>query len=323
MPIDRPLPQRHPWWCALALALLLAVPARAAESAPPRGWLRFTDGNALSGVLLSRHAEGGRVRTDRFGDIDFRDADARFEPDTPPAAAAPPPPAATPAVPAGPGWRPAAWSIGVSGYWQQQDGSTTSDLSLDLDATWRSARNEIKATLSADYKVVDDQLDNNEQRGSLRWIRELTGPWVGLLSVDVERSTLSIDPLPDLDYALVQTTVGLGWRQAWSADSDTLVALNADRIVLDVLSLHRRLTWRPVSLLLESRLRLSPKVRLDHRLRVYRWPGGSTGVESDAELGYDLTDSLRLGLRHEVRRNAVNLDGVHYRRLSLTTRVAF
>lgn len=325
MPAPRLSVPRHRWrrgpLLPLLLALLLAAPARAAEPAPVRGWLRFADGNTLSGVLLARDAAGGRVRTDRFGDIDFRDAEARFEPATPPAVAtAPAPPeAARPA----PGWQPVDLSVGASGYWQQKDGSTTSNLSLDLGATWRSARHEIQATLAADYKVVDDNVDNNEQSGSLRWLRALHGPWVGLLSVNLERSTFALDPLPDLDYVLVQATAGLGWRQAWSPASETLLALNADRVALDVLSLHRRLTWRPLSLLLENHLRLSPKVRLDHTLRLYRWPGGETGIDSDAELGYDLTDSLRVGLRHELRRNAVNLDAAQYRRLSLTTRVSF
>ncbi len=307
----------------LLLALLLAPPARAGEPAPGRGWLRFADGNTLSGVLLSRNAAGGRVRTDRFGDIDFRDAEARFELEIPPGVAPAPAPAPTGSAPPAPDWQPADLSVGVSGYWQQKDGSTTSNLSLDLGATWRSARHEIRATLAADYKVVDDNVDNNEQSGSLRWLRALHGPWVGLLSVNLERSTFAADPLPDLDYVLVQATAGLGWRQAWSPASETLLALNADRVALDVLSLHRRLTWRPLSLLLENRLRLSPKVRLNHTLRLYRWPGGETGIDSDAELGYDLTDSLRVGLRHEMRRNAVNLDGAQYRRLSLTTRVSF
>lgn len=122
---------------------------------------------------------------------------------------------------------------------------------------------------------------------------------------------------------LVQATAGVGWRQAWSADSHTLVALNLERIALDLLNYDRRLYESATSLLLENHLRLSPKVRFDNTLLVYRWPGGGTGVDSTAELSYDLTESIRVGLRHESRRNAVDLDLGRYNRLSLTTHVAF
>ena len=307
----------------LALAALagLCLAAQAQPAAAPvRGWLRFADGNVLSGVLVNHTPGGGVVRTDRFGELAFRDDEARFEPDAPPPAAATPAP---PLVEDGPGWRPATWSIGVSGYWQQKAGSTTSNIELDGDATWRARRDEVRLALSADYKVVDNSVDNNEQSGSLRWLHDLQGPWVGLASLRLERSTATLDPLPTFDYLMVQATLGLGWRQAWSTDSHTLVALSTEHISLDLLRRDVRLSTRATSLLIENKLRLSAKVRLENSFILYRWRQGDTGVDSSTELSYDLTDSLRVGLRHEARRNAVDLSVGRYSRLSLTTRVAF
>lgn len=326
VPLTLPRPTRRlrptlaAFACSLALAAQAQTPSPAA--APQRGWLRFADGNQLSGVLLSRSPGGGRVRTDRFGELDFRDDEARFEID-PPA----PAPSATPTPQAvddtDNGWRPATWSIGISGYWQQKAGSTTSNIELDGDATWRARRDEVRLALSADYKVVDNEVDNNEQSGSLRWLHQLRGPWVSLASLRLERSTATLDPLPSFDYLLLQTTLGLGWRQVWSEESHTLVALNAEQIRLGLLRLDRHLTTQARSLLVENRLRLSAKVRLENSLIVYRWRQGDTGIDSNTELSYDLTDSLRVGLRHEARRNAVDLAVGRYSRLSLTTRVAF
>lgn len=316
----------RPAW-RLSLAALVCGLAFAAQAQPPsatatpqRGWLRFADGNQLSGVLLSRNPGGGRVRTDRFGELDYRDDEARFDVDPPTPRAAAPAPTADDTAPA---WRPATWSIGISGYWQQKAGSTTSNIELDGDALWRARRDEVRLALSADYKVVDNEVDNNEQSGSLRWLHELRGPWVSLASLRVERSTATLDPLPAFDYLLLQTTLGLGWRQAWSDESHTLVALNAERIRLNLLRLGGHLSTQARSLLIENRLRLSAKVRLENSLVLYRWRQGDTGVDSSTELSYDLTDSLRVGLRHEARRNAVDLAVGRYSRLSLTTRVSF
>jgi len=308
---------------ATLLSLALAARAQTPLDVPVRGWLRYAGGNVLSGSLVTRTPSGGVVRTDRFGDIVFQDGEAHFEAQA--QTGAPPPVTASESEPKpAPGWRPASWSIGVSGYWQHKTDSTTSNLALDLDATWRGPRDELRLALAADYKVVDNEVDNNEQSGSLRWVRQLHGPWAGLGSVRLERSTFSVDPLPSFDYLLVQATAGLGWRQAWSADSHTLVALNYDAIVLDLLRLDRSLHRHATSLLLENHLRLGPKLHFDNTLQFYRWArGGGSGIDSTAELSYDLTDSIRVGLRHESRRNAVSLDVGRYSRVSLTTRVAF
>jgi hypothetical protein len=307
----------------LAAGLCLGAPADAVGEAPVRGWLRYADGNALSGVLVARTPGGGVVRTDRFGEVSFRDAEARFEA-RPEPAPAPPPTAAAPAgETTGLGWRPAKWSIGVSGSWEERRDSITSDLQLDVGATWRSPRDEIRLALAAHYKVVDDHVDSNEQRGSLRWVHGLSGPWVALASMRLQRSTFAQDPLPKFDYLLGQATAGLGWRRRWSPETQTLVAVNVDRVAVDLLQQDRRYYTRAISLLLENQLRLGAKVRLDNTLLVYHWADGSTGVDSTVELGYDLTENLRVGLRHETRRQAVNLDVGRYNRVSLTTRVAF
>lgn len=303
-----------------AMAACLTAAAQA-QTPPVRGWLQFSDGNRLSGLLVARTPGGGVVRTDRFGDVSFQDADARFEPE---AVAAAPTPVATPAAPdTGSGWRPATWSIGVSGYWQQKADSTTSNLELDGDATWRAPRDELRLTLSADYKVVDNSVDNNEQSGSLRRLHELHGPWLSLASLRLERSTATLDPLPAFDYLLVQATLGLGWRQRWSDESHTLIALSTEQIGLRLLRRDGHLSTHATSLLIENKLRLSAKVRLENSLVLYRWRAGDSGIDSSTELSYDLTDSLRVGLRHEAKRNAVDLDVGRYSRVSLTTRVAF
>ncbi|MDR7332829.1 DUF481 domain-containing protein [Roseateles asaccharophilus] len=301
------------------MAWLLAALVHAQPAA--RGWLRFGDGNTLSGELVERSDGGGLFRSDRFGMLRFTDAEARFEP-----LAAPHTPAAAPA-PALPdealGWRPGEWSIALSGYWRRDGGSTTSDLAADLDSTWQSRRDEIKLALSTNYKVVDRAVDTNDQSGSLRWLHELRSPWVTLGQIKLDRSTFSIDPLPALDYALVQASVGGGLRWRWADGGRTLVTLNYDRLMLELLRLDRRVYERAVSLLLENKLHLSSRVDFSNTLIAYRWPDGRTGWDSDAELSYRLSEHLSVGLRYEYRRNAASLATGTYNRLSLTTRLGF
>lgn len=312
-------------WAAMGLALACAT-----AQAQTRGWLRFADGNTLSGELLEQTGDGGKFRSDRFGLLSFKLTEATFEalPSVPPTlAVAPTPSANSGAVDAvlddQLGWRPGEWSIGVSGYWRRDNGSTTSDLALDLDSVWRSRHDEIKLALSANYKVVDHEVDTNDQSGRLRWLHETTSPWVGLGQVRLNRSTFSLDPLPALDYVLVQGTVGGGVRWHWTGGGRTLVTVNYDRLMLQLLRLDARVYARGVSLLVDNQLRLTPRIDFRNTLVVYRWHGGPLGYDSDAELSYRLTDHLSVGLRHEFRRDAASLDTGTYSRVSLTTRLGF
>lgn len=308
------------WW-RWGLALVLAG-GWVSASAQTRGWLRYADGNAVSGVLVERTAAGGVFQADRFGRLGFTTQEARFEAEAAGDAAPPPtPPAPAPAPSAA--WLPAAWSVGVSGYWQRDNGSITSDMGVDLDARWQRPRDEVQLSLSTDYKVVDDEVDRNEQSGSLRWMHTLASPWFSLARVQAKRSTFTLDPLPTLDYLLLHATVGGGWRRQWAADSYSLVALGHDRITLKLLRRDRSLQTHAMSLLFENRLRVLPRVTLSNTLYWYRWADGGAGFDSDAEVGYDLSDRVSVGLRHEYRRNDVNLTLGTYSRLSLTTRVGF
>ncbi|MFG6430160.1 DUF481 domain-containing protein [Roseateles sp. LYH14W] len=304
------------FWLAAALACLTA-----AAQAQTRGWLRYGDGNLLSGELVEMSAAGGVFKSDRFGRLSFTAAEARFEAAPVAAVAAV---QAQPAAPApSPAWRPTTWSIGLSGYWQRDDGSISSDAGVDLDATWKRPRDEVRLSLSTDYKVVDDEVDRNEQTGSLRWTHDLRSPWFSLARLRAERSTFTLDPLPTLDYVLLQATAGLGWRKQWTPESYSLLALNHDRVTLSLLSRDVTVQTHATSILFENHVRLLPRVTLANTLYVYRWANGGTGVDSLAEVSYDLTDRLRIGLRHEYRKNAVDLALGVYNRLSLTTRVDF
>jgi len=319
-----PQPQSGKTWPSLTAvgALLLALFSGQAAADTP-GWLRYADGNLLSGRLIEGGVQGGLFRSDRFGEVRFKAGEAVFAPsDMPRDADDKPTPAAAPAW-AIAEWQPSDWSIGVSGYWKSDQGSVSKDIALDLDSTWKSPGNELKLNLSTDYKTVDKAVDNNEQTGGLRWLRDLRSPWFVLGSVKARRSTISLDPLPTLDYLLLQGTAGLGLRKSWSAKDQTLVALGRDRIAVDLLSLDRRVYTSATSFLLENKLQLSPRVSFGNTLFVYFWRDGSTGFDSLADLSYKLSEQLSVGLRHEYRRNAANLEIGSFSRFSLTTRLGF
>ena len=297
---------------AWAAMLSMASPAEAQT----RGWLKYPDGTVLPGVMMDRADEGVVFRSDRFGDIPFAQGEAIFEAASPPAAGLKP--ASTRSA-----WWPASSSIGVSGYWQTDNGSQESDAALDLAATWENERNELAASFSADYKVASDSVDNNEQTARLRWLHTWSSPWVSVLGLRAHRFSFTYDPLPELDYLLFQGTLGLGLRKTWSNGNKALVALSHERVALELLDYKRHAFTNASSLLVENNVHLTEKISFDQTLYLYLWRDGDTGVDSRAEISYAITEQLSIGLRHEYRRNAVDLDIGAFSKLSLTTRLDF
>jgi len=301
--------------CLLALATALASPA----VAQTRGWLRYSDGNAVSGELV----EPGLFRSDRFGEVRFLPAEARFEPFAlpPPADYAPPLPLAA----AGPSssWAPTLWSVRLSGYWEEDDGSTTSDAAIDFEAIWRRSAGELDLAVNTDFKVVDGDVDNNEQAARGRWFHDLSPTWFAVGLAKARRSHMTIEPMPTVDTLLLQGSLGLGARKDWSLRSRSRVALGHDWITVDFLKYDLRFRTHATSFFLENKLRLSPRIRFNNTLYGYLWQDGSWGTDSDAEALYAINETLSVGLRHEYRHNTVDLDLGSYHKLSLTTRLSF
>jgi len=295
-----------------AALLILALGWPALVHAQVRGVLKFHDGNVLPGTLIESAQSGGLLHSDRFGDVRFAAGEATFEP-------APAEEKPTSQLT----WQPTKWSIGLSGYWQSTYDSTESDFALDLAADWVSDQNELKASLSTDYKVVSKEVDNNEQKAQVRWLRNWSSPWVSIVGLRAHRSDFTLDPYPSLDYVMYQGTLGGGVREAWSDDARTLFAIGYERVVLEVLNRQARIHARATSFLVESNVKLTQKINFDQTLYLYAWQSGGMGVDSQAEVSYAITQQLSVGLRHEYRRNAVNLDIGSFNKLSLTTRLAF
>lgn len=308
-----------PTWPRTLLCMALMVSVCMAQAQTP-GWLRYRDGNVLSGSLIEQGSDIGQFRSDRFGAIDFQRSEATFEPAPSPVA---PQPTQDEAKAPAPRWHPSDWSIGLSGYWKQDDGTVGSDISLDLASTWINTGDELRLNLEADYKTVDREVDNNEQSGSLRWLHDLSSPWFVTGSVKARRDTVSLEALPELDYLLMQGSLGMGLRHRWSSNNKSLVAVSYDRVMVDLLDYRLRHYTHAGSVLIENKLQLMPRISLNNTLYLYFWRDGSTGVDSLTELSYQLSEGLSVGIKHDHRRNAVDLDLGTYNRLSLTTRIGF
>ena len=287
-----------------------------------RGWLSYRDGNVLSGELLQTSLDGGIFRSDRFGQMPFLSSEAEFkaDPEAGPQDAEPPTPVVWPMLS---DWVPARWTLTLSGYWENDGGSRESDFAVDLDATWMREKDEVHLALYTDYKVSDNEVSNNEQSGRLRWFHTLSSPWFVMGLGQLQRSTVDIDPYPTLDYMLWHAGLGLGVEQRWSPASRSRVALGHNRVWVDILQYDLWVRAQATSLLLENQLQLSPRVSLSNTYYLYLWTDGSSGTDSRVDLSYALTRSLSIGLRHEYRRNAINVDIAPYSKVSLTTRLNF
>lgn len=329
------LPAGRSWTWALVRALSLLAPLTA--PAAERGWLHYADGNVLSGSLLQAAQPGGPpglFQSDRFGELRFAAGDANFRP----AAAADPTVASSPAAnavaaPAAPnpsqrivggrGWRPTTWSIAVAADWKRDAEATEVDFNTELSAHWLRPRDDLTATLRADYKVREGSVDNNEQVGRLRWFHTLHAPWLSFAQLYAERHTLSLAGIDKVDYLLLQGTLGAGFRQDWSADGFSRFVLAYNRFEIDLLDYGIRVQGDAMSLLTDHTVRLSERVSLTNTTVVYLWDDDDPGIEAETELNYALTAQLSLGLMHRYLNRGVNLTSRYSNELRLTTRFTF
>ncbi len=300
----------------VSLPSLLILLVSATAHAKP-GWLEYANGDRLAGELVEATEAGGRFRSARFGELSFDAGEARFSADTPIEEPA------TIAASRRPAWLPDSWSITGAAEYEDRDGSREDKYDLDLAAEWHRDRDDVELGFQSDYTDRDGEVTENDQRGRLRWFRQLTPRWFVTAQAFAERDQLGIGLAEDLDYLLLQGTVGGGIRWQWSPAAFTRFGVAFNRFSLELLDLDVRAWTSANSAFADSEFRFSERVSLANWIIVYDWETGDTGIDAETELSFAVSRYFDVGLRHRYRDRGATLESIRVDNLKFFTRLRF
>lgn len=299
------------------LALVFALCAHSAEPEPAvAGWLEYHDGTRVHGRLLESGDEGGRLDSDRFGELRFAAGEAHFVAD-----------AAEPLVQvAGDDgeWTLHATNITLAASRHREPGSSSTDLRSELGLNWQRPQDDIDLRLEAEYGVHNQVHDVNKQSGRLRWFHSLASPWLVTAQGFVERDRVDLPPLGSTDYLLSQLTLGGGTRVDWEEDAWLRLVLGFARFRLDLLDYddaHAYLT--APGILLDGNVPLTARISFSNWTNLWRWHAGDYGLESETRLDYAITEHVGIGLVYRLKKDAPTVHTDTLDDLELTTRFNF
>lgn len=307
-----------PWTYGLVIAgCLLAFSSAQSEE---RGWLKYRDGNVLTGSLIQPTQDGGIFKSDHFGQVRYSQVQAQFEPavhqnasDSRPAQAE---------VDNAKGWVPDKWTLAFSADWKHENRDVEYDVAGDLSAYWNRRRNDASLTMRVDYKIRNERLDTNVQNARLRWFHTVDSPWLVFAQVYAEHDRIDVAGR-QIGYELGQASLGPGVRVQWSEDSYSRLAIAFNRFAVEVPSVDLRVYDSTASIFADNRIALTTRLSFHNWLNVYWWDDDDFGVESEAELDYAVTRQISLGIWHRYKERGADIHNASVNELRLFTRVTF
>jgi len=311
---------------ALALLWFIAVAGFAAETLPVRGRLIYSDGNQITGQLVT----DGVFASDRFGEVRFLSGEARFEASTENVPTARAPAAASPAetglavtqppggaeksaIPAGK-TSPRAWKFKLSGFLDRtfEDGDHKREYFLSLRAD-RPKQGADEFATHADYEYTRKRgrLDKRKATGFLEWRHDLGtsdyftyarsyGEYDG---TNLSTTEAALYGRSRVNYYFVEQQVGLGYRLIASPRFSSSLVGAWNWFYVEVFDLVKGSNDAP-SILLENDLQLPWRLEFKQRAEMfYLKTNDRIGWENRFDLTRRLTSRLSITLRHEYRRD--------------------
>jgi Protein of unknown function, DUF481 len=289
--------------------------------ADERGWLKYRDGNVLSGSLIESTQDGGIFESDRFGEVRYAKADAGFNPAGPQRAADSTSPPAD--VHKAEGWAPDKWTLAFAADWKHENSDVEYDVAGDLSAYWNRPRDDASLTMRVDYKIRNERLDNNVQNARLRWFHTVDSPWLVFTQLYAEHDRIDLAGR-QTGYELVQASLGPGARVQWNEDSYSRLAIAFNRFAVEIPTVDLRAYDTAASIFADNRIKLTSRLSFHNWLNVYWWgDDGTLGIESEAELDYAVTRQISLGIWHRYKERGADIHDSSVNELRLFTRVTF
>lgn len=343
-PIFSPV-RRLPFVLALFLLVMSAAGAApVAEPAPGPGELVYADGDRVHGRLLRREGELLIIQSNRFGELRVPAGEVTWiplagAPAAPVAAKAGEPvlpPPVTEAV--GEDNEPAPWyhlrPVRLTQALRTVFGSWHGRLALSsevvTDTTDRSAltvegslrrswkRDEVKVTARYDYSETKEVTSTDTIKGEATWNHSLGHRWYTVYRPTLEwnRAFTTSAGVPT-DYVLLQQEVGLGLSLYKGAKGKLSIGLAEN--LFDVWATNTRRLHESNAVesgFVETEWKLPWQITLSDRGVLY-YSSGEEGWENRFQIDKKLTETLSVGLSHELRYNNPDVRISDYRRLKI------
>lgn len=341
-------------WCiprSLVLVLILlgvGAGASAGAAEPPKGpkaaepdELVFADGDRASGTFVRREQGTIVFQTRHFGEVRVKESDVKL------VLAAPPAPAnaaavatAAPVDPAeavGEETEPAPWyhlrstDLAKSlrtffGPWKGRlavsseivtNSSERSAVAVDATMQRKWKRDEVKLNLRYDYAETNDVTSTDLLRGDASWNHSLGKRFYTVYSPKVEWNKMFKNSAgQNDDYVLLQQEVGFGWSVHKGKRGKVSVGVSENFFNVWVLEDDTAISRRAESVFVDTEWRLPWQVTLTDRGLMYPTSEGP-GWENRLQLNKKLSETISIGLSHELRRNNPDVRVADYTKLRM------
>lgn len=192
--------------------------------------------------------------------------------------------------------------------------------SFVVDATVKRkwSHDEVRIGARYDYGSKDNDITSDIVKSSSYWRHELSPRFFTLYSPNVEWNKAYTVYTPteevSVDYLLIQEQLGVGVNLITKGDQKLRVGIAENRFdfwILDPTQAHD--TSYTESLFFEAELTLPYRIAITDRGSLfYSFANGGTGWENQLEISKKLTETLSLGMRHEVRVDTPGIDVTNY-----------
>lgn len=315
------------------LAVALSAHAAADDNPPPvPDVLVYNNGDRVQGRLVRREGDTLVFRTVRFGDLRVPVSEASIIAagapvlDVPPDGHAGGPGEKPPVVPSSP-YKRTQFLQSVFGPWSGRfamssqvvsDSSNRTDFMTEasLNRTW--TKDEVNLTARYDYNQTNDVNTTDIFRGSGSWRNMLPNRLFTVYRPSYEWNRASTINGVSNDYILLQQEVGLGVKAVDREEWKIRVGLAENFFNNWDLTTDTQHAAHVESLFLEADLKLPWRIAVTERaVYYYSIATGGDGWEHQFEVTKKLTDTVSLGLRHEVRYNDPDVRTADYSLLRL------
>lgn len=315
----------------MAFALAVTAGAQVPETAAPPipDVLVYNDGDRVHGRLIAREGDVLVFHSVRFGELRVPIAEASIVTagasvtPLPGGAAATTPPPATADSP----YRLTRALRDFFGPWSGRflgsaqvvsDASERTNFMVETSLTRTWPKDEVNLMNRYDYSETDDVDTTTIFRGNGAWRHTLPKRFFTLYRPSYEWTRLSTLDEIRTDYVLLQQEVGFGVKVVDRDEWKLRVGLAENFFNTWDLVTETRHAVRVESVFLEADLKLPWRIVVTERaVYYYSFDTGGDGWEHQFEVTKKLTDTLSLGLRHEVRYNDPDVRTTDYSLLRL------
>ncbi len=302
--------------------------APAAKPKKPYDELVYHDGDHVHGRFIKRDGDTLVFQSDRFGLLRVPAADADLVLAKPsPAAIAAAPANEKPDVERAP-FSPLALARGLKdffGSWHgkfalaaemMQDGSKNDSGTVEAHLQRKWTRDEVQLNSRYDYSSVNDTTSTDMIKADGMWRHDLPHQLFGIYRPTLEwNRSFFRDGVP-ADYVLLQQEIGAGVNVFSSDTRQVRAGLSENVFDTWVLPTNTRLSQNVESVFVEVEAKLPWRIVVSDRgVYYYSFVKQTEGWENRFEINKKLTETLTIGVRHEIRHNNPDVRSADYRRL--------